>query len=143
MQNENAAGRKTEYPRPRHHAGQIELHLDAPLALMTEGMREAFARAAAIPETYEDSGRAREREFGNGTTLAKTSAERVLALAKLNGQFSHDINVRHHGRVVTPPPSESRGSNGQANGAAARRALGEHEPARPRLLCARNAATAR
>jgi hypothetical protein len=105
MQTENAAGRKTE--NPRHHAGHIERHLDAQLALMTEGMREAFARAAAVPENYEDYGEARTSEFGNATRLARTSAELVLALAKLNGQFSHDINVRHHSRDVTPPPPES------------------------------------
>lgn len=74
---------------------------------MTEGMREAFARAAAVPENHEDCGEARTSEFGNATRLAGTSAELVLALAKLNGQFSHDINVRHHGRDATPPPSES------------------------------------
>ena len=94
MTNENAAGRKTE-----RAASGIENTVDRQLALMTDGMRDALTRAGAIPLGYDDRGIARAAEFHSAVLIAKSSAQLVLALAKLNGQFNHDINVRH----VAPP----------------------------------------
>ena len=102
MTDPNAAGRKTEPMRPRFAAGLIEARLEAQLDILTEGMRDALKRATTIPFDYDETGRLRGAEFDNAINVAKTSASLVLALAKLNGQFNHDINVRH--LPADPPP---------------------------------------
>jgi hypothetical protein len=83
----------------------IESHLDAQLALLTDGIRDALARAATSEDDPSILLHTRSSEFANAINLAKTSGELVLAMAKLNGRFNHDINVR---RVSAdpPPPSE-------------------------------------
>ena len=79
----------------------IESRLDAQLALLTDGIRDALARAAEVPLDYDGHGHTRSNEFSNAVNMAKTSGELVLAMAKLNGRFNHDINVR---RLADPPP---------------------------------------
>ncbi|MEJ0027530.1 MAG: hypothetical protein WDN01_16010 [Rhizomicrobium sp.] len=104
MTDPNAAGRKTDEPKPRFAAGLIEARLEAQLDILTEGMRDALKRANTIPLDYDENGFLRKAEFENAINVAKTSASLVLALAKLNGQFNHDINVRHVAADPPPPP---------------------------------------
>ncbi len=104
MTDRKAAEPKTEEPRPRFAAGLIEARLEAQLDILTEGMRDALKRANTIPLDYDEHGFLRKAEFENAVNVAKTSASLVLALAKLNGQFNHDINVRHVAADPPPPP---------------------------------------
>jgi hypothetical protein len=104
MTDPNPAGRKTDETRPRFAAGLIETRLEAQLDILTEGMRDALKRANTIPLDYDENGFLRKAEFENAINVAKTSAGLVLALAKLNGQFNHDINVRHLAAQTPPPP---------------------------------------
>ena len=99
MTQADAAGRKTDNTAPRPRG--IETRLDTQLEILTEGLRAALKRADSIPLDYDQGGYLRKAEFDNAIAVAKTSASLVLALAKLNGQFNHDINVRH---VATDPP---------------------------------------
>ena len=102
MSQQDAAGRKTENPPPR--AAGIGTRLELQLEIMTEGMRDALKRANTIPLDYDSNGFLRKAEFDNAINVAKTSASLVLALAKLNGQFNHDINVRRIASDPPPPP---------------------------------------
>ncbi|MEI9990254.1 MAG: hypothetical protein WDM86_09465 [Rhizomicrobium sp.] len=106
MNDQKAVEPKPNEPRPRFAAGIIEARLEAQLDILTEGMRDALKRANTIPLNYDENGFLRRAEFENAINVAKTSAGLVLALAKLNGRFNHDINVR---RVADdpPPPPES------------------------------------
>ncbi|HJW42142.1 MAG TPA: hypothetical protein VJ476_13085 [Rhizomicrobium sp.] len=101
MTQADAAGRKTE-SRP----SSIEGRLDEQLALLTDGMRDALTRAGQITLEYDEYGNRRGSEFGHAIAIAKTSADIVLALAKLSGQFNHDINVRHVAADTPPPPKK-------------------------------------
>jgi len=101
MSDPNAAGRKTD-KRPPGAEGYIESELAQQLALMTEGMREAFDRARGEQDDPSILHNPRSREIQNAIALARTSAKVVLAMAKLNGRFHHDINVRRD----PPPPAE-------------------------------------
>ncbi len=87
-------------PRP----GSIEARIDEQLQLLTEGMRDALQGAGRITADYDQYGHCRTAEFNNAIAIAKTSAEIVLALAKLNGRFHHDINVRRLTADGAPPP---------------------------------------
>jgi len=86
--------------------GSIAAQLDAQLALLTDGMRDALTRAATIPMDYDGYGHTRSAEFSNAINLAKTSGDLVLAMAKLNGRFNHDINVRRLNGDPPPPPED-------------------------------------
>ena len=102
MSDPNAAGRKTDKPQPLAR-GYIETELAQQLALMTEGMREAFDRARSAEDDPSILHNPRSGEIQNAIALARTSAKVVQAMAKLNGRFHHDINVRRD----PPPPPES------------------------------------
>ncbi len=104
MSDPSAAGRKTDDTRPRFAAGLIETRLEAQLDLLTEGLRDALARADRLSREHDEHGHVRRSEFDNAINVAKTSAKLVLALARLNGQFNHDINVRHVAGDPPPPP---------------------------------------
>jgi hypothetical protein len=108
MTQESAAGRKTDIAtqvqsmRPQ---GRIENHLDEQLALMTEAMRGALARADTATRDDDMYGHFRSGEVGYAVRFAKTSAKLIQALAKLNGEFNHNVRVERvaAGRADSQP----------------------------------------
>ncbi|MDE1939858.1 MAG: hypothetical protein KGI68_12625 [Alphaproteobacteria bacterium] len=99
MNQSHAGGRKTQNSpvlnQPRYHAGLLERHVDDQLATMTAAMKHTFERLEAAPK--EEFGTLRSIETNNAISLAKASAKLVLAVAKMRGEFHHNVNVRRGG----------------------------------------------
>lgn len=105
MSQSHAAGRKTEDPnRSRTQNGMLERHIDDQLAVMTEAMRECLGHAKELASLDDQYGHRRASEFGNAVSLSKSSAKLLLALAKIRGQFNHNINVTRAGSAKMPEP---------------------------------------
>ncbi len=106
MNQSHAAGRKTEnFDRSRSQSGMLERHIDDQLAVMTEAMRECLGHAKELAVLDDGYGHRRAAEFGNAVSLSRSSAKLLLALAKIRGQFNHNINVT---RGVPAKTSEPR-----------------------------------
>jgi len=91
MKNANAAGRKTE--EPAAYSADLARHADKLLGLMTEGVGAALLRAGEAPigDGYNCSG----KEVDNAAKLGAVGVQIIQALAKLKGEFHHNITVRH------------------------------------------------
>jgi hypothetical protein len=94
MNDGNAAGRKTEQPASRlAPSGPLENYVEAQLAVLTEGLRAAFARAAAVEPQRDEYGHVCGNHISDAVSIAKSSAKLLLAAAKVRGRFQHNISV--------------------------------------------------
>jgi hypothetical protein len=110
MNHSHAAGRKTEIelrPIPvRYQSGALERHVEVQLGLMTEAMRAAFKRADsfALDEIVE----VRAAEFSHAVNLAKTTAELLLAVGKMRGEFNQNVTVSRTSEAKADAASRPR-----------------------------------
>jgi hypothetical protein len=91
MNAENAAGRKTD--RFERAARRYEEKLEAQLELLTDAMRGSVTRAGAVEDNEDEYGHRRDSHIGQAVKIGAVSAQIVLALSKLGGEFTHNINV--------------------------------------------------
>ncbi|HEY0282485.1 MAG TPA: hypothetical protein VGC27_07670 [Rhizomicrobium sp.] len=78
------------------------LTLEAELAETLKGVTDCFAVTHKIDFNRDEYGHRRAREIENAVTLLKVSAEVGLAIAKIKGEYNHNINVLH-GEIWPPP----------------------------------------
>ena len=152
-----------EQPTP----GAIAI-LEAELAETLKAVCDCFTVTRSVELARDEYGHRRARELENAVSLLKASAELGLTIAKIKGEYNHNINVLH-GEIWPPPrnkvnkpetfeqgrppreavaqaaaesrgtPSpKSRGSNGQANRQTPWRPARQYQPAETRPLRARH-----
>ncbi len=69
--------------------------LEAELAETLKGVADCFAMARELSQINDEYGHRRASEIGNAVTLLKVSAELGITIAKIKGEFNHNINVLH------------------------------------------------
>jgi hypothetical protein len=67
--------------------------LEDTLAEVRQAVSDCFAAAREIPPEADEYGHHRAREFENATGLLKMGAELGCALARVRGEFNHNIRV--------------------------------------------------
>lgn len=81
----------------------LERRVAAQLAALTEAVRAAFARAAAVTIATDQTGRRHSAEIAGALRLVRASAKLATAFARLRG-FRYTVNVTHRdaqGRVLS------------------------------------------
>jgi hypothetical protein len=78
------------------------LTLEAELAVILKGVTDCFEVTNKVDFVRDEYGHRRAREIENAVTLLKVSAELGLAIAKIKGEYNHNINVLH-GEIWPPP----------------------------------------
>jgi len=78
------------------------------LALCTEALRDCFDGARAARAGNDQYGHRKSGELTAAVAILKASAKLGTALAKINGEFHHNIRVEKQEGV-----SKSKGSNGR------------------------------
>jgi hypothetical protein len=78
------------------------LTLEAELAETLKGVTDCFAVTQKIDFVRDEYGHRRAREIENAVTLLRVSGELGLAIAKIKGEYNHNINVLH-GEIWPPP----------------------------------------
>ena len=100
------------------------LTLEAELAETLKGITDCFAVTHKIDFVRDEYGHRRAREIENAVTLLRVSGELGLAIAKIKGEYNHNINVLH-GEIWPPPrravakpqtPKEGRPAANQGQG---------------------------
>jgi translation initiation factor 2 gamma subunit (eIF-2gamma) len=81
------------------------LTLKAELAVILKGVTDCFEVTNKIDFVRDEYGHRRAREIENAVTLLKVSADLGLAIAKIKGEYNHNINVLHG--EIWPPPRRS------------------------------------
>jgi hypothetical protein len=76
--------------------------LEAELAETLDGIKECFAVTKKVNFDRDEYGHRRAREIENAVTLLRVSAEIGIAIAKIKGEYNHNINVLH-GEIWPPP----------------------------------------
>lgn len=113
MNGENAAGQKTD--RFERAARRYEEQLEAQLALLTDAMRGSVTRADNI-DGDDEYGHRRNNHIGEAVKIGAVSAQMVIALGKLAGEFNHNINVKRANEDARGSKAEPmRGENQFAN----------------------------
>ena len=79
--------------------------LEAELAEALKGVTDCFAVTQKIDFGRDEYGHRRAREIENAVTLLRVSGELGLAIAKIKGEYNHNINVLHG--EIGPPPRRS------------------------------------
>ncbi len=69
--------------------------LEAELAETLKGVADCFEHARDLCQLDDQYGHRRTSEIGNAVTLLKVSAELGITIAKIKGEFNHNINVLH------------------------------------------------
>ncbi len=105
MSEGKAGGLKAQTALPVTPAMQDSI--ERQFAMLTDGMQASFGRAEQFPLDYGDHGHTREREFDIAIRLSKSTAELLLAMAKVRGEFSHNYNIQRGNAAPPPPPSDS------------------------------------
>ena len=67
--------------------------LEETLGEVNAAVADCFAQARDYTPENDEFGHRRTREIQDAATLLKMCAELGLAIAKINGQFHHDITV--------------------------------------------------
>ena len=76
--------------------------LEAELAEALKGVSDCLETTHKIDFARDEYGHRRAREIENAVTLLKVSADLGLAIAKIKGEYNHNINVLH-GEIWPPP----------------------------------------
>ena len=71
------------------------LTLEAELAVILKGVTDCFEVTNKVDFVRDEYGHRRAREIESAVTLLKVSAEVGLAIAKIKGEYNHNINVLH------------------------------------------------
>jgi len=79
--------------------------LEAELAEALKGVSDCWEVAHKIDFARDEYGHRRAREIENAVTLLRVSGELGLAIAKIKGEYNHNINVLHG--EIWPPPRRS------------------------------------
>jgi hypothetical protein len=109
MKVENAAGRKTD--RFERASRRYQEQLETQLELLTGVMRGSAARADAVDDGEDEYGHRRDSHIGQAVRIGAVSAQIVVALSKLGGEFNHNINVKHAEKEM---PDNSRAGRARA-----------------------------
>ena len=104
------------------------LTLEAELAETLKGVTDCFAVTHKIDFVRDEYGHRRAREIENAVTLLKVSAEVGLAIAKIKGEYNHNIYVLH-GEIWPPPRRAVAKPQTPEEGRPVPRSLGEGRPA--------------
>ena len=78
------------------------LTLEAELAVILTAVTDCFEVTKKVDFVRDEYGHRRAREIENAVTLLKVSGELGLAIAKIKGEYNHNINVLH-GEIWPPP----------------------------------------
>lgn len=76
--------------------------LEAELKETLKAITECFARAKSCDQQNDEFGHRRTNVMSDAVSLLKVSAELGLAVAKIKGEYNHNINVLH-GEIWPPP----------------------------------------
>ena len=76
--------------------------LEAELAEALKGIADCFAVTKKVSFERDEYGHRRAREIENAVTLLRVSGELGIAIAKIKGEYNHNINVLH-GEIWPPP----------------------------------------
>ena len=79
--------------------------LEAELAEALKGISDCLETTHKIDFARDEYGHRRAREIENAVTLLRVSGELGLAIAKIKGEYNHNINVLHG--EIWPPPRRS------------------------------------
>ena len=74
--------------------------LEAELAVTVQAVTDCFEVTKKVDFVRDEYGHRRAREIENAVTLLRVSGE--LGLAKIRGEYNHNINVLH-GEIWPPP----------------------------------------
>jgi len=90
---------KAEMPDPQPAALSS---LEAELAVTVQAVTDCFEVTKKVDFVRDEYGHRRAREIENAVTLLRVSGELGLAIAKIRGEYNHNINVLH-GEIWPPP----------------------------------------
>lgn len=76
--------------------------LETTLVEVRAAVVDCLTKARACTPETDEFGQRRSREFQDATSLLKMAAELGLAIAKINGEFRHDITVAKAAALPTP-----------------------------------------
>lgn len=69
--------------------------LETELAVILQAVNDCFDVTHKISFERDEYGHRRQREIGNAVSLLKVSTELGITIAKIKGEFNHNINVLH------------------------------------------------
>lgn len=76
--------------------------LEAELAETLQAIKDSFEDARALDRRVDEFGHRRSSVVNDAVKLLTVSAEIGLAIAKIKGEYNHNINVLH-GEIWPPP----------------------------------------
>jgi len=76
--------------------------LEAELAETLQAIKDSFEDARTLDRRVDEFGHRRSSVVNDAVKLLTVSAEIGLAIAKIKGEYNHNINVLH-GEIPRPP----------------------------------------